>query len=191
MTTNRARLFENFCNVSHRVLGYDLKPLCLLHYLWLEQVESPLVDSSKTYAESELVKHLRLAALICSSSSSEEILKKLKNGKKWWRRLLAPKSKDLTKELNAFLAYIDDHFSTFEVQRPDSGPTIETVPWMLLHAASFMKETHCDEKTAWTTPIGRLVMYGHAFNELRGGKTYIVPDAERAAEQALAALRAS
>lgn len=187
-TSNKDKLLECFVNTTHYLLGKKLKPLCLLHFLWLENIGSPLVETSKTIK----LHDLELAALICSSSSSAEILSKLQSkslGGRFWR--FCNGFRDLEKETRAFLAYQDDYCALPEFgESGGEGENNEVIPYLLLQAASLIRETGWDEKTVFTYPIGKLVWFNSAFTYLRTGETNIVSDREKAAIEALKALGA-
>jgi hypothetical protein len=183
-TSNRDKFLECFANVPHFLLGKKLQPLCLLHFLWLEHIGSPLVETSKAIKISDL----ELAALICSSHSSAEILSKLSANtlqRRFWRFCNGFRNPE--KETRRFLAYQDDYCSL-----PDFGDSggekNETIPWLLLQAASLIKETGWSEETVFTYPIGKLIWFNVAFGYLHSGETGVVSDKERAAMEALARL---
>jgi hypothetical protein len=182
MLSNRARFFENFCNVSHKVLGKRLKPFCALHYLWLEHLDSPLIITSKNVSPADL----RLAVAICSQDSSEAILAAINRENKRW---IAPKSANLAADVKLFLAYTDDYCSLWEYEDKAGGATVEKLPWLLVAIAAFIKETGYPQEVVWKMPLGQLLAFNSAFSYLQTGEANIVTDTDRAAEAALTSLR--
>lgn len=179
---NVARYFEALVNVPHRVLGKRLEPFCLLHILWLEQLNSPLVATSEPLAMADL----ELAALICSSKTSEEILTKIKKPRPLWR--YRNRFRDLKNETRKFLTYQDDHCALPEFADSNHG-NHERLPSLLLSAAALIKETGWSEETVMTLPLGKVVWYNAAYGYLASGETRVVSDRERVAMEALTSLR--
>jgi hypothetical protein len=187
---NSAKFFENYVNITHCLLGYTLKPFCLLHLLWLENIGSPFFNTSEklTFAD------LEIAVLICSSSSSEEIFSKL-NAKGWLRTLrkrfwhARNERLDLREAVLRFVAYQDDYTSL-----PDYGETekaenrAEALPSFLVQAAALIKETGWTQEAVFALPLGQIIWLNAAFAYLATGKTSVISDKEQAATVALAEL---
>jgi len=183
--TNSERFFEAFIHVPHHVLGRRLKPLSLLHLLFLYHIESPLVltDRQATLPD------LELAVLICSSSTSDEILSKIKrNGKirlSVWRNINA--FRKLKKHLQGFIKYTDDYCSLPRFNEI-SQETEEVIPWILMHAASLIKNTGWDKQKVFELPVGESVWFNTTFSYLDTGKSNVQSDKEAAVVEFIKAL---
>jgi hypothetical protein len=183
---NSAKFFENYVNITHEVLGIKLKPFCLLHLLWLENIESPFFHTSENVSLSDL----EIAALICSSNSSEEILAKL-NVKGWVRTLrkrfwhYRNERRALDSEIKRFLAYQDDFACLPNHRRVESDERAEALPTFLVQAAAIIKETGWAQETVFALPLGQIIWLNSAFAYLSTGKTSVISDKETAARFAL------
>lgn len=177
MLSNRARVFESWVNAQHTVLGKALKPFALVHLMWLEQIGSPFVISSKEISLTDL----QLAVQICSEDTNEGILAALDQGKP------GSNLESLKEEVERFFSYINDFAAVPEYEsRP--GGNIERIPGHLLTAASVIRETGWSDQTVWALPFGKLYWYHSAFHFLANHDTNVVSDADREAEAALDAL---
>jgi hypothetical protein len=187
MVSNLARFFESAVNAPHKVLGRNLKPFSLLHYLWLEHVESPFVHTDKPISRADV----ELAVLICSCDSSNAIQARLKSSQSWVSRILAAwfrRKGNLKTDVASFLTYHEDYFCPPEyITKKDGTFYVENIPWLLNLATYIIRETGWSEETVWTMPLGKLFWYDASLRYLKSGEAHIVTDAERAAEEALTA----
>jgi len=179
MLSNAQLFFESVVHTDHRLCGLRLKPLCLLHLLWLEQVGSPLLSSD----ERVTLRDLELAAAICSSSTSEEITKRLARTAYVWHWLNS--FRNIRNEAKAWIAYFNDFFAVPELMQQDGG-SASKLPWLSLCLASVVKETGWDAERVLRLPVGLVVWLNLSFGYLNSGETSVVSDRER---QAMALLR--
>jgi hypothetical protein len=174
--TNAHAFFESLINVDHTILGKRLKPLCLLHLLWLYHIKSPLVYTSLECT----MEDLELAVLICSNSSSGKILKAI-TPKRFkyhlWHR--ANKKRELKAELLKWVEYNNDYLSLPTFYPRGNEETDEKLPWLITTAASVIKETGWSDEQVFAMPIGKLLWWNIAFNYLATGKTNIMSDKEQ------------
>jgi len=177
--TNGSKFLENYVNLTHKILGKTLKPFCLLHLLWLENIGSPLFKTSEAVTLSDL----EIAVLICSSSSSEEILKKLSRKRRLWH--LWNTRRDLQEESKAFIVYQDDFASMPTFSDSEKGESLEQIPWLLTQMAALIRETGWQEESILLMPLGKVIWYNSAFCYLATGNTSIISDKEQAASLAL------
>jgi len=175
--TNQDALFESFVNVPHYILNKELKPLCLVHLIWLNHVDSPLLNTALPLELSDL----EIAALICSSSSHEEIIEKLKPKSRFskvkrylWR--VKNKKANLDNEVLKWLYYYSDNAAL-----PNYGnrkEVEEILPFFILQIASLIKYTGWSEADVMLMPIGKACWYSSAFSYMETGKTSIMSDTE-------------
>lgn len=198
---NLQRYFENEVNVPHTVLGWQLQPLSLRHMMWLQHLESPLLNTDKVTT----LQDLELAVLVCSSKSHEETLSNLgiKPGKgllkrcrwemrkkalNWWcasNRKKISTGKALQDEIRKFLAYQDDYCCLPSFTPKDSQATHEKVPYLLVYAAALIKSTGWSEETVFNMPVGKVIWFNTTFGYLNTGETNILSDKERHAMEML------
>ena len=183
--TPTASLFECLTNVPHTVLGKRLKPLCLLHLLWLYHIGSPLVNTAKETTLADL----QTAVVICSSTTPEEILGKLKADgirQRLWK--LYTRKQPLEEQILKFIAYYTDYFSLPDFQ--DSTETKDDkIPWLMLCASALVKNTGWDANTVWTMPVGQVIWYNLSFGYITTGESNIVSDKQLEARRMLEALQ--
>jgi hypothetical protein len=189
--TNAQRYFENVVNVPHTVLGIKLQPLCILHFLWLQHLESPLIQTDKPAT----IEDLELAVIVCSSLSNEEILAKLSTPallslerlkRLMWHR--SNRKADLKAELLKFIAYQDDYCSLPAFMGNDGNTIDEKLPWLLLYQAALIKSTGWSEQEVVTMPLGKVVWLNTAFGYLNSGECSVVSDKEAKAMELLRSL---
>jgi hypothetical protein len=174
MLSNAQLFFESLVHTEHKLCGLRLKPLCLLHLLWLEHVKSPLLSSDRRVT----MRDLELAAVICSSSSSDEIMKRVaRPGYVWhWRNTF----RNVTAEAKAWLAFFNDYFSLPELlEREGSGAN--KLPWLAVCIASLVKETGWSLEKVLLLPVGAAVWLNLSFGFLESGQTPVISDLERQA----------
>ncbi len=184
---NTAQFFESFVNVSHKVLGIELKPFSLNHYLWLEQLDSPLVNSSPC-----AMADLEVAVLICSQVTNEQIQDRLSASNLWRRMRRASwrkknEKRDLTNSFNSFIAYQNDYLALPRFA-PPSGETEEKLPWLLVTASAVIRNTGWSEETVFQMPIGKVFWFASVFALLKNGETNVISDKAQGAEDALRTL---
>ena len=194
MLSNNEVFFESWVHVPHKVLGRELKPLSILHLIWLYNAESPLVITNKNVT----MEDLEIAVLICSNCTNEGILAALnakENGIRlrisnyFWRRQNRRK-RSLQLELRRFLTYNDD-FMALPKFMPREGESDEKLPWLLVHMANLIKATGWDEQEVLNMPIGKVLWYNLAFGYLETGETRVMSDREKLAADAIKELYGS
>lgn len=182
--------FEAFLNSSHRVLGKRLEPYSLRHLMILSRIQSPLIHGGAV-----TLSDLMIAVLVCSQMSVEGSLNALeaKDWRSWlWQR--NARKADVSRELNAFLAYLHDFTSLpeFENKVDENGcpvVTNEKIPTLLCHAAQLIRWTGWDEEKVLSMPLGKLIWYNLAFGYLETGDSRVVSEQELNAQRQLAAIR--
>jgi hypothetical protein len=177
--TNNEAAFESFVNIEHEVLGKKLKPLCLLHLLWLYEVQSPLVYTALECSLADL----ELGVIITSHSTSQSILKGIsmkglgRIRHKLWHG--ANKKRDLKKEIIKFVAYNNDYLSLPNFHaKEEEQETDEKIPWLMTVAANIIKETGWALDAVLTMPLGKLLWLNLCFGYINTGKTNIMSDKE-------------
>ncbi len=175
--TNLSAVFESFVHTEHTLAGIKLKPLCLLHLLWLHHLHSPLVETSLPVSMADV----ELASIICSSTSSADIIK-----------TISPKSRcnllfrlfrhrhNLEQEIRKWLAYHNDYLA-LPVFAPNTDNTDEALPWIFTIAANIIKETGWDMERVLTMPVGSLFWLNISFAYIATGKTNVISDKEQLA----------
>lgn len=179
--TNNDSFYESWLNVSHKVLGCKLQPLSLNHLLFLYQIESPVVYTSKPIT----LKDLEIAVLVCSSKSTEEILDKIKPSNYlnpfqilqrylWLRK---NKHRNFEEESLKFISYYSDYCS-LPVMLETEGETNQAIPFQLVHAANLIKNTGWSESTVFSMSVGKVIWLNLAFGYLKSGETNVMSDKE-------------
>ena len=187
--TNEAAFNECWINLNHKLLGYTLKPLCLLHLQWMYNIESPLVITSKPAT----ITDVEIGALICSSGSNGEIFSKL-NSKGLLNRLKrflwhrSHRKQPVQEALLAFVHYQNDYCSLPEFFNDEQKESDNPFSWLLLHSVTLIKNTGWMLEQVYTMPIGQVVWLNLAFAYLNTGETSLKTDKEALAEKALASL---
>lgn len=174
--TNSELIFEAFVNTSHRICGLKMRPLCILHLMWLEQIDSPL----RYDTERITLRDIELAALICSSRSHDEILKKLERPPflySWINQL-----RKCSVEAPKWHAYLKDYFAVPEFG--DNGSSrVNELPWLQVYLGALMKEFGMPLDEALTVPIGQAVWLNITAGYLNSGQTNVVSDGVKAAQE--------
>jgi len=156
---------------GHTVLGRALHPLCALDLLELEAINSPfLLDGARIE-----VPHLLLAVWILSNPHPEDgSLGNLEPSEDWIKSLAG--TVNLEKECGRMVAYIEDYHSLPEVMRDiaEKPRTPSGCPWMLSKVITICRYLHVPLRDAWLMPIGQLVWYCAALEEMQNEGTQIV-----------------
>ena len=172
--SNAQSFFEALVHTPHTLCGLKLKPLCILHLLWLEQIKSPLLSNDRRVT----LKDLEVAAAICSSSDAEGILRILEKPPLFfhWRNQF----RKVEDEARAWLAYYNDYFALPEFWE-SKGSGASQFPWLLLCFTSLVRETGWSREEVLRLPIGEAVWMNLCMGYLNSGETNVIGDTERLA----------
>ncbi|NDE16087.1 hypothetical protein EBZ80_14265 [bacterium] len=157
---------EAFVNGKHKVMGRSLRPFSLYHQLWLEVIESPLMDSRQKATPADL----EIATRVCAAGYDEapRVLRKRRPVLFGWRY----GQKTFDREMALFAAYLRDFNAQPEVHqqmRQEKRGDVDTsaFPDTLAIACSLIRNGFSEE-AAWTMPIGKAVWYSCGFARAEG-----------------------
>lgn len=178
MTDNASLFLEALVHQQHKVYGYKLRPLSLLHLALLDKFVPDVVNRSITRDT------LPLAALICSCRTLADFYKKLKS----WRAYVVPFYRYATQE-KSFLLYLEDHLTLPETTDSPASEKVNPFPFALLFAAKLIKQTGYP----WTTvfedmSISHVFWLVSCMDYMETGETAIVSDKEKLIYETIASL---
>ena len=139
--------YEAFINCEHKVLGRRLKPFCLRHCLYLEEVSISRKD-------------LELAVIICSAD--RDIIAAMK------RPNFGLRFHRFNRGLTAFLGYLTDFLSLPDMWDSSGGERAINAPWILSRATLLLSKTNLTLGEIWDMPLGELLWYCASFAEQEG-----------------------
>jgi len=151
--------------------GYQLKPFCLKHRIWLLGIGSPLMAEDKPIAVADLLIALR----ICSESNMDRLTFR----DRWVAWRLALNEQRFKTACQAFLAHIDwvDTWPRFwQNKNAESG--VDSTPWALSLLANLIKNG-VSYQEALEMPEPRAVWLSSAFSISAGAKLeFLSPEME-------------
>ena len=169
---------ESVLHDRHLVLGRELHPFCLDHWVLLDALKSPLLTGGKIE-----ITDLQLAVQVCSTSSVQEFYDATLRpafGWKLWHKItrLFP----VPRTLAAFNNYIDDYLPKIPRWQFDFGD--ETKCPALFVAAARWIEAGQDPVRVRRMALGELIAWNLALDEAKGDPLKSVKSAaEIAAER--------
>jgi hypothetical protein len=159
---------------GHTVLGRALHPLCALDLLQLEVIGSPFLLDGGRIEAADLI----LAVWILSNPHpADGSLGNLEPPADWVQSLAG--TVDLKAECDRLVKYIEDYYSLPEIMRDvaDNPMTPYGCPWMLGKVVTVARHLHVPLREAWTMPIGPLIWYCAALEEMTiEGSRVVGPD---------------
>lgn len=176
---------ESVIHKKHYIYDRELHPFCLNDVIFLEAIQSPLLERENQATPRDLA----LAVLICSTDVNQvqNEINAFLNGKKSIRKALKlifkAETEPFEQAAKTFKTYIDDHFMPPDLWREnDNGKSI-TAPWVLVHAAIVMKGTGggISKEEVFKMPLGELFWWSAAISELGGSGVSIMTESDRAA----------
>jgi hypothetical protein len=172
------RFLEAFLNWPHTVMGRELRPFCLWHYINLEFAKSPFIG----HPGEPGLEALAVATLICSSTPETDLRQVYPpldstTRKAWMLRQVRPYRKHMARERAKFAAYQKDHSSVPMVWESGSSTPLKS-PWPLAAAARLQRYGGYTEFEAWTMSFGKAVYTAAALAEAGGDDPGIIGDNE-------------
>lgn len=148
---------------NHRVLGYRLRPLCLLDIVALEAIGSPFMRGTAGATGVDL----GLAARLLSRPTGQNLSVDpniLRPSKSLFLRLHLY---DLVTELKKFEAYLADYFTPVSLWRNDGSGSSTPLgcPWAQSLATFLSRETSMSQREIWASPIGHILWQAAALEE--------------------------
>lgn len=176
---------ESIIHKKHFIYDRELHPFCLNDVIFLEAIQSPLLDKSQNSTQRDLA----LAVLICSTEASlvQNEINAFLNGKKSIRKalklIIKAETEPFVQAAASFKNYIEDYFSPPDLwNEKEDGKSI-TAPWVLVHAAIVMKGTGggiCKEEV-FRMPLGELFWWSATISELGASGVSFKTEADRIA----------
>ncbi len=172
--------YEAFINTSHKVLGENLKPFSLLHYLHLEAIDSPLIKLINGDTVDLTKKDLELACIVCASSS-ENIVERITSIN--FCKKISFKFYSFRKAQLKFLAYLKDYVSMPQTWEEEGEATKLGSPWIIARLLFLMKNTNFTEREILEMPLGKVFWYSASLGELLGGAKIMSEEEKSAIEE--------
>jgi hypothetical protein len=170
MTIDKRLLTSFLMPPEWEVMGFKLKPFCLLHQMTLQAIESPFFVEGK---ESEMeVEDIIIAFRVCSGYDGIMAMKKPPTWKEKWfnaRMTVSPAYCNLA--IEEFQSYVEHYCTQPKLWEKDKDPSEkikEKVPAQLLMTTLMLRRTNLSEQEVWRMPIGKMSWYCTALGYLEG-----------------------
>jgi len=166
---------EAVINRRHRILGRELRPLCLAHSLFLTLAENPLWIGGRAAEPDDLIEAVHLCALPVEHLFATQIVPSGVFGKIRHALWLA-KAHRLTRKPAGFAAALTawnnfraDHDNRPEFWEGEDGKAMTLrAPSMLNLACYIENHSNMSEEQIWRAPLGAMLWKSAAIAELRG-----------------------
>lgn len=170
MTTDKRLLTSFLMPPEWDVMGFKLKPFCLLHQMTLQAIESPFFIEGKE-AEVE-VEDIIIAYRVCSGYDGIMSVQKPPTLKeKWFNARMVVSPAFHAKAIEEFQSYVE-HYCTqpklWSKDKDKDEKVKEKVPSQLLMVTLLLRRTNISEQDAWRMPIGKMSWYCTALGYLEG-----------------------
>jgi hypothetical protein len=185
---------EAVINRRHRILGRELRPLCLAHSLFLTLAENPLWVGGRVPDRDALIETVHLCSLPVDRLFTAEIQPRGVLEKLWILRATRALRSDagFAAALAAWNAFRADHDTRPEFWESDDGKAMTMRAPSMLNLASYVElHSNMPEAEIWRYPLGALLWKSAALAELRGESAADImteEEIEIAREQAVAGL---
>lgn len=164
MSSSADLFYESRIHRGHKVLGFRLRPLCLLDLVALEAIGSPFAAGGRVPTGADLATAVRLLSRPHRDDLSIDA-DALKPSRLLRMRL---RLADVTIELRKFNAYLDDHFTPVATWRERGeggrGNPLGS-PWIQTLATFVSRETSMTQREIWTGPIGHVLWLAASVEE--------------------------
>ena len=160
--STREAFLQSFIHQDYVILGRQLLPFCLRHYLLLMAIRSPFVVGGTIKLED-----MRIISLVCSTASNRDFFRAARFDSfywKLWKRTTRLYS--LAKSIQTFNQYIRDYIPSFPRWNTAETTEGERVPGLFLAAARMLNG--CTPDYVMNMPLGELLAWNHAIRESTG-----------------------
>lgn len=175
MTVDKRLLTSFLMPPEWEVMGFKLKPFCLLHQMTLQAIESPFMVESKPLDIDDIV----IAFRVCSGYDGIMSMKTPPTWKeKWFNARLTVSPAFCNKAVEEFQAYVECYCTNPKVWEKDKDPKEkekkEGIPPSLLMATMMLRRTNITEQEVWRMPIGKMSWYCTALGYLEGADITVI-----------------
>jgi hypothetical protein len=174
MTIDKRLLTSFLMPPEWEVMGFKLKPFCLLHQMTLQAIESPFFCEGK---EAE-VEDIIIAYRVCSGYDGIMSMQKPPTWKeKWFNARMTVSPAFCSKAIEEFQSYVEHYCTQPKLWEKDKGENDkhkEKVPAQLLMTTLILRRTNISEQEVWRMPIGKMSWYCTALGYLEGADIAII-----------------
>jgi len=154
--------YESFFNQTHCILGRELLPFSLRHWILLSALGSPLIMGGKVEMHD-----LLLAVVACSTKTDAEFRDACKFKSLYWRvwkRL--SRFANRTEVLHRFNVYVEDYLPSFPFWQNIEASEESKIDGFLVRAASLLDS--CTPDYIENMPMGKMLVWAMAKDESKG-----------------------
>jgi hypothetical protein len=174
MTIDKRLLTSFLMPPEWEVMGFNLKPFCLLHQMTLQAIESPFFVETEPCEVEDII----IAYRVCSGYDGIMSMKKPPTLKeKWFNARMTVSPAYCEKAITDFTAYVEQYCvqpKLWTKEKNDGEKQKERVPAQLLMASLLLRKTNISEQEVWRMPIGKMSWYCTALGYLEGADISVI-----------------